>query len=99
MQNITSITEDPKNEILWIVGFNINYALVGLDYIQEINNPDFYSPYWVPMPYNSNKEEIVTNNDEEDIEAYIIPGQHNLALPTSIVWTGERDNSHYEPEN
>ncbi|MFC1604650.1 hypothetical protein ACFL5F_06445 [Planctomycetota bacterium] len=85
LQHITNITEDPINKRFWIVGFNIDYTQVDANYAVFMNPglSAFYSPYWTSMSYNSN---------DVDLDAYTISGQHNLALPISIVWTGEGGN-------
>jgi hypothetical protein len=93
LQHIASITDDPVNKRLWIVGFNIDYTQVDSDYA-EFMHPGlsaFYAPYWASMSYNSSEEEISDSN-ELDLDANMISGQHNLALPISIVWTGEAGN-------
>lgn len=72
MHHITGITEQPLNNSLWIVGFNMGD-------IPENPNPyaePFYHAYIAEAPSGSNETQAVS-----------LSGGHDLALPLSVVWT------------
>ncbi len=74
MHHVAGITEEPATGSLWIVGFNMD------SFPQWPNpfQPPFYHPCLAEVPYGSN---IV------QAESIYDPDTHDLALPTSIVWT------------
>ncbi|UCG59440.1 MAG: hypothetical protein JSU70_07990 [Phycisphaerales bacterium] len=72
MQHVTDITEDPTTGHLLVVGF-------GMEDIPAYPNPTrypFYFPCLAEVPYGS-----------DSVQAQILEGSHDLALPMSIVWT------------
>jgi hypothetical protein len=74
-QHITGITEDPQTGTLWIVGFNMYN-------IPAYPNPTrsaFYYPCLAKVP---------PNHDHAELIDLFEPDVHDLALPTSILWTG-----------
>lgn len=74
MHHVAGITEEPATGSLWIVGFNMD------SFPQWPNpfQPPFYHPCLAEVPYGSNLVQA---------ESIYDPGTHDLALPTSIVWT------------
>jgi parallel beta-helix repeat protein len=74
MHHVAGITEEPATGALWIVGFNMD------SFPQWPNpfQPPFYHPCLAEVPYGSNLVQA---------ESIYDPGTHDLALPTSIVWT------------
>ena len=82
MQHITSITEDPITNSLWVTGFNFNSTMPDTSnpYTYNPYAPPFYDPYLAKVPYGVNEVNavcILANNPNYD-----------LAMPLSIVWTG-----------
>lgn len=75
MHQITGITEDPETGTLWIVGF----SMFDLPDSPNPNDEPFYYPYLAAVPAGIN-----------NVDAVPLSGPSNdLALPLSIVWTGE----------
>lgn len=78
MQHITSITEDPITNSLWVTGFNFNSLLPQDPYsTYQSNVMPFYDPYLAKVPYGVS-----------DVNAVYILGAGDLAMPLSICWTG-----------
>lgn len=81
MQHITSITEDPITNSLWVTGFNFNSLMPQDPYscnkYNYIDNLPFYDPYLANVPYGVN-----------NVNAVCILGAGDLAMPLSICWTG-----------
>jgi len=74
MHHVSGITGEPATGSLWIVGFNMD------SFPQWPNpyQPPFYHPCLAQVPYGSNAVQA---------ESIYDPTTHDLALPTSIVWT------------
>jgi len=75
MQHVTGITEDPQTGTLWVVGFNM------------YNIPQYPNPTRTAFYYPSLAKITNDGNDIQLIDLFD-PGSHDLALPMSIVWTG-----------
>jgi hypothetical protein len=76
MGHITDITEDPTGNTLWVVGFKMQAIP---DYLVQSSSP-FYEPYLAKILYG----------DDGPIIARSLSGSGDLALPVSIVWTGDK---------
>jgi len=76
MGHITDIGENPATGTLWVVGFTMENIPEYLD----SNGSTFYKAYMAKIPVDS----------EESVQALPISGDHDLALPLSVVWTGGR---------
>jgi hypothetical protein len=76
MQHITSITEDPVTGTLWVGGFNM------YDVPSHFNpfGQAFYYPYIAEIPVG--EDEVLS------LPIYD-PDNHDLAMPISIIWTGD----------
>jgi hypothetical protein len=74
MQHVTDITEDPAGT-LWIVGFNM---------IEDI--PDYPDPTQLPFYYPTLAKVASGGNS---VEVTDLLGSSDLALPMSILWTGD----------
>jgi hypothetical protein len=74
MHNVSGITEEPASGALWIVGFNMESFPQWPDPTQ----PPFYRPCLAKVPYGSNTVQA---------ECIYDPNDHDLALPTSVIWT------------
>jgi hypothetical protein len=74
MSHVSSITEEPKTGSLWIAGFNMESFPQWPDPTQ----PPFYRPCLAEVPYGSNNVQAISIYG---------PDYHDLALPTSIIWT------------
>ena len=74
MNNVSGITEEPASGVLWIAGFNMESFPQWPDPTQ----PPFYRPCLAKVPYGSNNVQA---------ECIYDPNDHDLALPTSIIWT------------
>jgi hypothetical protein len=75
MQQISSITENPSTGSLWVAGFNLYSAPLYPNPFQ----PAFYYPFIAEVPVNTDEAHSISLYD---------PDSHDLALPTSIIWTG-----------
>jgi hypothetical protein len=75
MQTIMSITENPSTGSLWVTGFN----MYDVPLYPNPNQPAFYYPFIAEIPIDSNEVQSISIYD---------PDNHDLALPTSIIWTG-----------
>jgi hypothetical protein len=75
MDVVTGITEDPSTGTLWVAGFV-------LDDLTEL-------PSWDSVNWSFYYACVAGMGlDEEHAQATWIEGDHDLALPLSIVWTG-----------
>jgi hypothetical protein len=84
MQHVTSITEDPTTNSLWVSGFNFNSA-------PDPPNPDdlpFYDPYLAMIPLGANNVSAVCVVDSNC--RYVGPAlfPQNAAAPT-LIKTGQ----------
>jgi len=75
MQHVTAITEDPATGSLWVVGFNMEYV------------PEYPSPFGLPF-YRPCLAEVPVGSDSVQAIRLFDPTSHDLALPTSVLWTG-----------
>ena len=75
MQQATSITEDPASGTLWVAGFSMPEIPAWPSATEE----PFYLPRLAEVPLGAESVSAVPISD---------PAQHDLALPTSILWTG-----------
>lgn len=75
MHHVTGITEQPQDHSLWIIGFN-------MDTIPENPNP-YSEPFYYPC-----LAMVQSNLDTTDTIDLSDTGNHDLALPLSIIWTG-----------
>jgi hypothetical protein len=87
MQHVTSITEDPITNSLWVTGFNFNsllpqdpYSTNYPNYQSNVIPLPFYDPCLVKVPY--------VPYGVSDVNAVCILGAGDLAMPLSICWTG-----------
>jgi len=76
MQHTTGIAEDPGTGCLYVVGFNL---------IEPV--PDYPSPFAAPFYYPC-LAEILSDSDRSEASPLVSSGDHDLALPLSVVWTG-----------
>jgi hypothetical protein len=80
MGHITDMTHDPVTGTLWVVGFQMGDIP---DFVEPTEEP-FYEPYIAQIPYRS------AGPVDANCISDSVPGPENdLALPISIVWTGE----------
>jgi hypothetical protein len=80
MGHITDMTHDPATGTLWVVGFRMEDIPEDV----ETTEPSFYRPYIAQIPYGS------AGPVDANCISDSVPGPENdLALPISIVWTGE----------
>jgi len=82
MQSVTGITEEPGTGCLYVVGFNLIDPVP--DSPTVLNSP-FYYPCWAEIPMETHDDVVDANSLDE-------AGDCDLALPTSIIWTGDRLN-------
>jgi hypothetical protein len=77
MRHVTGITEEPATRSLWVLGF-------GADEIPKIPDPMdlFYEPCLAEVTKDLDVAAAVSISD---------PDSHDMALPTSILWTGSSD--------
>jgi hypothetical protein len=86
LQLVTSITEAPGTGTLWVAGFSMPEILEWRPkpgqprYVPDPAEP-FYVPFLAEVPRG---QTVVTARCIAD------PAVHQLALPTSVVWTGPR---------
>ncbi len=80
VHHVTGITEDPATGTLWIAGFNMEDVPQDPDPTQ----PAFYYPYLAS---------ISAVDDSVEVLPLFAPASHDLALPMSILWTGETDQN------
>lgn len=84
MGHIMGITEDPRSGTIWVIGFT-NDELSGWP---DPADPPFYHPYLAEVPLGATSATAVC-----------IENGNDLALPMSILWTGEcfpSDNPAYD---
>jgi len=82
MGHITSIAEDIETETIWVLGFTMSG--IPTDYIDGPNDR-FYEPYLARFPLS------LEGIDTVEAESLSCP-EGLLALPSSIVWTGDSFN-------
>jgi hypothetical protein len=75
LQHVTGMTEDPATGTLWIAGFNME----DIPQDHDPARPAFYYPYLAS---------ISAFDDSVEVVPLFAPASHDLALPTSILWTG-----------
>lgn len=75
MYHVTTITDDPLTGSLWVAGFNMYDVPLYPNPFQ----PEFYYPFIAEIP--------VGMNEVQSIPLYGLEN-HDLALPTSMIWTG-----------
>lgn len=76
MGHVTGITEDPETGSLWVAGFSMAAP-------PDYPDPDalpFYEPFLAHIP-----------EPNDNVQASSLTGAGDLALPLSIVWTGDQD--------
>ncbi|MHC4642539.1 MAG: hypothetical protein ACYS32_12915, partial [Planctomycetota bacterium] len=76
MHHVSGITGEPSTGCLWIVGFNMD--TFPLPPWPNPTQPPFYKPCLAKVPYGDNLVQAESIYDSSS---------HDLALPTSIVWT------------
>jgi hypothetical protein len=83
MQYVSGITEDPSNGDLWVAGFSMR------DVPDEplFDEPPFYHPYLAKVTPGSDKVQSEFLTEVND------PNFCDIAIPLSIVWTGEKECS------
>jgi len=86
MQIVTDITEDPNTATLWAVGYNLDASALDV-YSYEYVSESFYQARLVGIP---NEGADIREVTAHPIESSDEGREHDLALPLSIVWTGER---------
>lgn len=74
IQNITCITEDPQTSTIWVAGFD----MYGIPPYPNPYQMAFYYPILAKIPPGS-----------DNVKHFLLysPGNHDLALPMSILWT------------
>jgi hypothetical protein len=75
MQQISSITENSSTGSLWVAGFN----LYDVPLYPNPFQPAFYYPFIAEVPVNTDEVQSISLYDSDS---------HDLALPTSMIWTG-----------
>ncbi len=75
MQHVTGITEDPATGSLYVVGFNMDYV------------PEYPTPFGLPF-YQPCLAQVPVDSDNVQASSLFDPAFHDLALPTSVLWTG-----------
>ncbi|MHC4325866.1 MAG: hypothetical protein ACYSUX_16470, partial [Planctomycetota bacterium] len=79
MGHITDVTVDPSTGSAWVLGFKME----DIPYQPTATSSAFYKPYIAEIPYQS------TGPVDANCLSDSYPGPSNdLALPSSIVWTG-----------
>jgi hypothetical protein len=83
MQHVTSITENPITNSLWVTGFNFKKPPEAIDMgpLYTYGGPPFYVPYLAKVEVNDVNAPAVCILDANDPD-------YDLAMPLSIVWTG-----------
>jgi hypothetical protein len=74
LQHVTGMTEDPATGTLWVVGFNMH----DIPQYPNPTKPAFYYPHLAKISSDDDSVEVIPLFD---------PASHDLALPTSILWT------------
>lgn len=75
MQQISSITENSSTGSLWVAGFN----LYDVPLYPNPFQPAFYYPFIAEVTVNTDEAQSISLYDSDS---------HDLALPTSMIWTG-----------
>jgi hypothetical protein len=73
MQQVTDMEEDPETDTLWISGFNLEPSLADLKDWADVSE-SFYQP------------RLARISPENAVELITIGGEHDLAMPLSILW-------------
>ncbi len=76
MQHVAGISEDPATGCLWVLGFSMYY-------VPEYPNPT------VPPFYYPCLASVEPDSDSVYARSLYDPGSHDLALPLSVLWTGQ----------
>ena len=79
MGHITDIAENPLNGTVWAVGFTMSKIPAVLP-LSLSTMKQFYEPNLAEIPYGSTGQ----------IQAVCLSDANDLALPLSIVWTGDK---------
>jgi hypothetical protein len=77
MELVTSVTEDPVTGYLWVIGVSMGEVPA---YPSPADEP-FYMPFLAKIPRQASEVIAVSIAD---------PDRYDLALPTSMVWVGDR---------
>jgi hypothetical protein len=80
MQHVTGITEDPATGSLIVGGFAMDYDRLGRDLYPNPLEPPFYNPRLAMIPPG-----------RDTIDARSPSGEHDLALPLSVLWAPDSD--------
>jgi hypothetical protein len=79
LAHITDVTVDPVSGTAWVLGFKME----DIPYKPTATDPAFYEPYITVVPYGSGTAAGAVPLCDPNSGP-----QSNLALPSSIVWTG-----------